>query len=245
MYNSTHIPSCSQYDFKIDSDFHGYMEYATERDGVSYTVGYPLPGCEASYITELSGKEIPVQTDINTVGWEKRQEANVPWDYLYDTMYAEVQSYGYTVFYGTHTCYQDCYGWASYYFSGGPEPTFTVGDTVPVTTTPVEETSTSLAEEPPTSIEESSSTGETGQPSSTSDAQTTSSSDAQDSSTITSSTESTPTPAPTPSESIGNLSAPSSSLPSSTTSTVPTGAAAVVTPTRLFLLGLLISLIAL
>ncbi|KAI1772318.1 hypothetical protein F4818DRAFT_444543 [Hypoxylon cercidicola] len=264
----------TQYDFNVREYFPGgYKEFTTERDGVSYAVGYPLPGCATSYISELSGSEIPVQTFYNTYGWEKRQVENVPWDYLRGTMYAEMQSYSYTVFYGTHTCYQDCYGWHDYYFSGGTEPPFTVTDAVPVTT-PVEEPTTttpasseSEVETPPVEetslveettpveetspvetlpieaslvetslVEESSLIEETGEPSSTAGVQTTSS-------PVTSSAG--PVPTPTPSEGGGNMTSSSLSSPSSTISEVPVGAAAVVTPARLVLLGLLISLIAL
>ncbi|KAI1419572.1 hypothetical protein F5Y12DRAFT_231733 [Xylaria sp. FL1777] len=241
----------TQYNFNVDEYFTGgYKQFTTERDGVSYSVGYPLPGCATSYITELSGREIPVQTDINTHAWEKRQIANVPWDYEDGTMYAEVQFHSYTVFYGTHTCYQDCYGWHEYYFSGSAEPSFTMIDTVPTTTTPpVEEPATTI----PTSSEDvettsiiedpsPSSVDETGEPSTPPvSTQATSTSTRENSPAITSSI--TPTPTPTPSESNGNVT--SSSPPSSTTSNVPTGATAVATPTRLFLLGLFVLLMAL
>ncbi|KAI1756859.1 hypothetical protein F4782DRAFT_484384 [Xylaria castorea] len=244
----------TQYNFNADDYFTGgggYMEFTTERDGVSYSVGYPLPGCATSHISELSGSEIAVQTQFNTHGWEKRQIANVPWDYLYGTMYAEIQSYSYTVFHGTHTCYQDCSGWHNYYFSGSVEPPFTAIDTVPVTTTPVEG---------PTTTAPTSSEGETGTPpieetgttpveetdgpsTPPAGAQTTSSPTGEDTPPTTSSIELTPTP--TPSGSNGNITSSSPSPPSSTTSDVLTGTAAVVTPTLLVLLGLFLSLIAL
>lgn len=112
-----------------------YTAFTTERDGASYNVVYGLPFCAASSISELSGSEIAVQTLVSTQGWEKRQIANVLWDYQRDTMYAGWQAYSYTIFHGTHTCYQDCSGWHDYYFSGGVEPSFTV----PVASTTVEE----------------------------------------------------------------------------------------------------------
>ncbi|TRX95052.1 hypothetical protein FHL15_004137 [Xylaria flabelliformis] len=236
----------SQYNFNVDDYFTGgYMKFTTERDGVSYDVGYPLPGCATSHISELSGKDIAVQTQFNTYGWEKRQIANVPWDYLHGTMYAEVLSYRYTVFHGTHTCYQDCRGWHDYYFSGSSEPPFTVMNTVPVTTTPVEE---------PTTTALTSSEGETGIPPPVEEPDEPSippasvqsiSSTTEDMPRLTSSIEQTPAPAPIPSGSNENTTSSFPSLPSSTTSDVPTGAAAVVTPTRIILIGLFLSVVAL
>ncbi|KAI0429709.1 hypothetical protein F5Y09DRAFT_309453 [Xylaria sp. FL1042] len=255
----------TQYNFNIDDLFTGgYREFTTERDGISYDVGYPLPGCATSYIDALSGKEIAVQTDFNTYAWEKRQVENVPWDYLYGTMYAEVAFFSYTVFHGTHTCYQDCYGWHDYYFSGSSEPPFTVID---VTTTPANEPTTTppassegdVGTTPPveTSMAEvpssSSSVVETEEPSTTSEvAQETSSPAGDDSSPVTSSDKpaTTPTPTltltPTPSGSNGNTTASySPPTPSSSISTVPTGAATAITPAGLILLGLLVPLMAL
>ncbi|KAI0972267.1 hypothetical protein F4678DRAFT_56127 [Xylaria arbuscula] len=271
----------TQYNFNVENLSTGgdYMEFTTERDGISYDVGYPLPGCATSYISELSGQEIAVQTDFNTYGWEKRQVANVPWDYEYGTMYAEAQYYSYTVFYSTHTCYQDCNGWYEYYFSGSSEPPFTVVDTGPATTTPVDAPTTTSSEgdvetpppPPPPPVEETSqsevpfstssieisstfsteipvpsSVAETGEPSSTTeDAQTTPSPTGKGSPTSTILI--LPTLTLTPSVSSGNTSVSftSSSLPSSTTLSVPTGAAASTAPTRLVLLGLVVLLIAL
>ncbi|KAI1743246.1 hypothetical protein F4680DRAFT_409613 [Xylaria scruposa] len=234
----------TQYNFNVKNYLTGgYMKFTTERDGVSYDVGYPLPGCATSYISELSGKDIAVQTKLNTYGWEKRQIANVPWDYLHGTMYAEMQDYSYTVFHGTHTCYQDCFDWHNYYFSGSSQPPFTVIETDPVTT-PEGPTTTALTsseaetETPPVE--------ETDEPSTPpASAQTTSSLTGEDMPPITSSIEQTPTPTPLPSGSNGNIASSSISPPSSTTSDVPIGGATIVTPTRLILLGLFLSLIAL
>ncbi|KAI0449344.1 hypothetical protein F5B21DRAFT_50556 [Xylaria acuta] len=235
----------TQYNFNVDDYFTSDgIGFTTERDGVSYDVEYPLPGCATSYISELSGSEIAVQTQINTEAWEKRQIANVPWDYQHGTMYAEIQSYSYTIFHSTHTCYQDCYGWHSYYFSGGPEPSFTAIDTIPATTTPAEVPTTTA----PTSSEGEVGTPppveETSEPSTPpTNAQATSSPTGEDEPPFTLSIE--PTSKPAASGSNGNITSSSSSQPSPTTSGVPIGAATVVTPTRLVLLGLFMSLIAL
>ncbi|KAI1759825.1 hypothetical protein GGR53DRAFT_512213 [Hypoxylon sp. FL1150] len=265
LQNDVNVYCCpTQYNFNIDgygkSD---YMQFSTERDGVLYTVGYPLPGCATSYISELSGREIPVQTDYNTGGWEKRQIENVPWD-LYGTMYAEIQTFAHTVFMSTHTCYGYCYDWQSYYFSGGTLPPFTTPVEEPTTTTPVEESTTTIPVQEPTTttpvevptitaltlsestslIEVSSSIEETGELStSTTSTQATSSSNGEDLPPATSPVESTTTP--TPSQSDGNVTSLSISSPSSTTVAVPTGPAAIVIPASSILLGALILLIAL
>ncbi|KAI0811531.1 hypothetical protein GGR55DRAFT_104971 [Xylaria sp. FL0064] len=254
----------TQYNFNVNHLFTGgYREFTTERDGISYDVGYPLPGCATSYIEELSGKEIAVQTDFNTYAWEKRQVANVPWDYLYGTMYAEVAFFSYTVFHSTHTCYQDCYGWYNYYFSGSSEPAFTVPDT-PATTTPVEEptmtqptssegdgenTSSSPPPPPPPPAEETSAVEESHSPSfretegpstTPGGTQTTSSPAGEDSPPVTTSDEPVPTSTPNPSKGNTTASYSSQTPPSSTIATVPTGAATVVIPAGLVLLGMML-----
>ncbi|CAJ2511318.1 Uu.00g069430.m01.CDS01 [Anthostomella pinea] len=70
----------TQYYFNVRDLYTGGLKsFTTERDGLTWTGGYPVPGCAESYITELSGSEIPVvQTAYNTNGWEKRQLVNVP-----------------------------------------------------------------------------------------------------------------------------------------------------------------------
>ncbi|KAI8946046.1 hypothetical protein F4801DRAFT_597103 [Xylaria longipes] len=207
----------TQYNFNVDYYFTGNgMQFITERDGVSYDVDYPLPGCATSYISELSGSEIAVQTLFNTIGWEKRQVANVPWDYLHGTMYAEMQAYSYTVFHSTHTCYQGCYGWYDYYFSGGVEPTSTAIDTVPVTTTPVEGPTTTAPTSSEGEVETPPPVEETSEPPTPPAAsQAPSRLTEEDLPSITSSIEPTRTPAP--SGSNGNTTSSTLSSPSSTT----------------------------
>ena len=231
--------SYSQYDFQV---YEGNgIDTTTERDGVTWSVAYPLPGCVASYVKELSGEELSVQTAFNTYAWEKRQLANVPWDYSHDTLFAELIYQSYTVFHNTHTCYEfeNCYSWHSYYFSGGPMPSFTVPDNVPAMTTSVEEptpTSTSSAGEVETPSPE-----ETGDPfPSSTGGQNTPTQTGEDSTPSTSSLGSTPTLTP-----IGSGSNNSSQSPSATMSTIPEGGAGVVTPGRLVIFGLLLSLVGL
>ncbi|KAI1358314.1 hypothetical protein F5Y08DRAFT_322100 [Xylaria arbuscula] len=241
----------TQYDFSV---YEGNgVESTTERDGVTWSVIYPLPGCAASYVKELSGKDLAVQTAFNTYAWEKRQLANVPWDYSHDTLFAELVYQSYTVFHSTHTCYEfeNCFSWHSYYFSGGPMPSFTVPDNVPAMTTSVDDpapTSSGSEVETPTPeettpVEEpSSSIEQTSVPSTPSeDGQTTVTPTGEDSiPSPSSSVDSTPTSTP-----IASGSSNSSQSPSATTSTVPEGAAGVLTPNRLVAFGFLLSLLAL
>ncbi|KAI0405042.1 hypothetical protein F4802DRAFT_194497 [Xylaria palmicola] len=216
----------TQYNFNVDDYFTGdNMRFTTERDGVAYSVVYPLPGCATSYVKELSGKEIAVQTAYNTYGWEKRQVENVPWDYQAGTMYAEIQSYGYTVFHSTHTCYQDCRGWHDYYFSGSVQPPFTAVDTdtpFPQATGEPSSPTTPDGDSPfPQATVGSSSSTEADLPPTTSSNE--------------------PKTTLSPSETNGNA----SPSPTSTVSGASTRSATIVTLTRAILLGLLVSILSL
>ncbi|KAK8076411.1 hypothetical protein PG994_003683 [Apiospora phragmitis] len=100
----------------------------TSHDGTGYSLFvYPMPGCYATSIKELSGgKELPMQTTSNTQAWDKRQEqppeptdATITWDYEDGTMYALPQIMAHTVFMGTHTCYEDCMSWQQVYYPDG------------------------------------------------------------------------------------------------------------------------------
>ncbi|KAJ3561285.1 hypothetical protein NPX13_g9006 [Xylaria arbuscula] len=87
----------------------------TVHDGIAYDLFiYPLPGCAATSISQLSGKEIPVQRWSNDMAWDKRQVETLAWDYKHGTMFANEQAFSYTVFQGTHTCYEDCDTWFTY-----------------------------------------------------------------------------------------------------------------------------------
>ncbi|KAJ2992304.1 hypothetical protein NUW58_g2213 [Xylaria curta] len=214
------------------------VDTTTVRDGVEWSVAYPLPRCVASYVDELEGKEIAVRTQLNTGGWEKRQLETISWDWRYDTMFAEDQVFSYTVFHSTHTCYDflECINWSSYYFSGGPLPSFTIPDSVPITTTPaVESTPTTTVGEIETPSPEETPIEEPS-PYSTGSADS-------DSTPVISSVQSIPTPTLSPGGSSGNVTF--SQSPSSTVSIVPEGAARVLSPTRFALLGLFMSLAAL
>ncbi|KAI0118718.1 hypothetical protein GGR51DRAFT_497386 [Nemania sp. FL0031] len=245
----------TQYPFVVNNV--DAIDTTTERDGVTWSIVYPLPRCAASYVDELSGKQLAVQTAYNTYGWEKRQVANVQWDYLYDTLYAEMIYQSYTVFHGTHTCYEfvNCFSWHSYYFSGGPMPSFTVPDNIPAQTTPVEDPApTSSISEVETPSPEQTPPVETPpveQPStSPADGQNTPTPTEEDSSPSTSSIESLPTLTILPGGSSGNGTSPSQSSsssstqsPSSTESIVPEGAAGVIAPSRVIFLGFLLSFV--
>jgi hypothetical protein len=100
---------------------------------------YPMPGCYATSVKAQSGDKVPMQTTSNTMAWDKRQEdeieypTTVSWDYEHGTLYAQAQMVGYTVFQGTHTCYESCSSWLTYYYpdgTGGPMPSTVVVTTV-------------------------------------------------------------------------------------------------------------------
>ncbi|KAI1877398.1 hypothetical protein JX265_003406 [Neoarthrinium moseri] len=111
----------------------------TTHDGRAYGVFvYPMPGCYATSVKALSGKELPMRTTSNNMAWDKRQEggAEFPttatWDYEHGTLYARMAQAGYTVFMGTHTCYESCSTWLTYYYpdgTGGPTPSTAVTTT--------------------------------------------------------------------------------------------------------------------
>ncbi|KAK3328259.1 hypothetical protein B0T19DRAFT_185954 [Cercophora scortea] len=122
----------------------------TTHNGASYTVTYyPLPSCTAERITRLAGqavtmsqywdnrvmdkRDVPVLAERQGA-WEGTTLDGVvtkTWDLARDTLYAKEQYYQYTVFHGTHTCYENCeqYFSSSYSITGpyipGPSSTTT------------------------------------------------------------------------------------------------------------------------
>ncbi|KAI3325123.1 hypothetical protein HD806DRAFT_466393 [Xylariaceae sp. AK1471] len=139
----------TQYHFEPNTydDDPRQMTY-TSHDGAEYSLFiYPLPYCAATSISELSGKEIPVQTWSNSKVWDKRQVQTITWDYEHGTMFAGGVYYSYTVFQSTHTCFEYCDSWFTYYYPGGvggtPGPAWPTTSDVPVeVTTPSEVTLT-------------------------------------------------------------------------------------------------------
>ncbi|KAJ8129367.1 hypothetical protein O1611_g4262 [Lasiodiplodia mahajangana] len=115
-YNIQCCPT--QYDFQIYTEEPDTRKMtSTIHNGVTYPLFiYPLPACAATSIQQLSGKEIPVQTWSNDMAWDKRkrQVQTIPWDYEHGTMFAHQQQYDYTVFHGTHTCFEYCSDWFTY-----------------------------------------------------------------------------------------------------------------------------------
>ncbi|KAH8662560.1 hypothetical protein BX600DRAFT_551284 [Xylariales sp. PMI_506] len=115
---------------------------------------YPLPGCYAPRVAQLSGSDVPMYTTSNTMAWDKRQDpgegfaTTVSWDYDLGTLFAMTQSATRTVFMGTHTCYESCTTWMSYYYPdgvGGPEPTTTATPTPTPSESAVETAQTTTA----------------------------------------------------------------------------------------------------
>lgn len=112
----------------------------TAHEGTTYEINiFPMPGCYATSVEAQSGKLVPMQTWSNTMGWDKRDDGGggqlpttISWDYEHGTVYAMAEGYGHTVFQGTHTCYESCSTWLSYYYpdgTGGPWPTTTTTTT--------------------------------------------------------------------------------------------------------------------
>ncbi|KAI0967561.1 hypothetical protein F4678DRAFT_465491 [Xylaria arbuscula] len=106
----------TQYDFKLGPTGSDPRQMTnTIHNGVNYSLFiYRLPGCAATSISQLSVKEIPVQTWSNDMAWDKRQIEILVWDYEHGTMFANPQQFSFTVFRGTHTCYESCDSWFTY-----------------------------------------------------------------------------------------------------------------------------------
>ncbi|KAI1181184.1 hypothetical protein F4777DRAFT_573256 [Nemania sp. FL0916] len=78
----------TQYNFDIPAYSDDPRQHTiTQHDGTDYSLFiYPLPGCAATSISQLSGKEIPAQTWSNTQPWDKRQAQTISWDYEHGTI---------------------------------------------------------------------------------------------------------------------------------------------------------------
>ncbi|KAI1169729.1 hypothetical protein F4777DRAFT_572107 [Nemania sp. FL0916] len=102
----------------------------TTHDGTAYSLYYfQFPSCAATSIQVLSGKTLSYQTSSNP--YRKRQVVDTElWDFEHGTLFAQDQAYEYTIFQGTHTCYENCDQWFTYYYPDG------VGTPGPAWTTP-------------------------------------------------------------------------------------------------------------
>ncbi|KAI3331610.1 hypothetical protein HD806DRAFT_477883 [Xylariaceae sp. AK1471] len=114
----------TQYHFELPTgpyDFRRLYNSSTVHDGQTYYLKLSdLPQCAATSIMELSGKEIPVRTWLPPSFGEGDQPPKTTlWDYENGTMFANSAAYTYTVFQGTHTCYEDCSKWFIYYNPNG------------------------------------------------------------------------------------------------------------------------------
>ncbi|KAH9884442.1 hypothetical protein F4778DRAFT_559499 [Xylariomycetidae sp. FL2044] len=136
----------TQYNFEIGTETIDPKQHtSTEHDGRVYSLFiFPFPGCSATSVSELSGSAIAMETTSNTMAWDKREAAvTKTWDYEDGTLYAHREYFTYTVYQGTHTCYESCSTWFSYYYPDGVAP-LTV-------TAPVESPTTISAPYSPTS----------------------------------------------------------------------------------------------
>ncbi|KAF2973182.1 hypothetical protein GQX73_g410 [Xylaria multiplex] len=123
-YDATaYVVACcpTQYHFELDTaTIDPRQRTTTSHDGVNYSVFiYPLPWCAATSISELSGEDLAVKTWSNPMAWDKRQLQTIAWDYEHGTMFAHSVGYTYTVFQSTHTCYEYCDEWFTYYYPDG------------------------------------------------------------------------------------------------------------------------------
>ncbi|KAI0870809.1 hypothetical protein GGS24DRAFT_474075 [Hypoxylon argillaceum] len=122
----------TQYDFVDVEEVFPFTTYSyTEHNGIHYSLYYyPLPGCALTSVQALSGKTVAYQTWSATRGYDKRQAPVTElWDYEHGTLFAESEFYWYTVYQGTHTCFDDCDRWFTYYYPDG------VGTPAPASTT--------------------------------------------------------------------------------------------------------------
>ncbi|KAK3685156.1 hypothetical protein B0T22DRAFT_442349 [Podospora appendiculata] len=112
----------------------------TSHNGVRYTVTYyPLPSCTGDRIMRLADTAVSMSRfwdnrimDKRNVleeqqsAWEGTTLDGVltkVWDLARDTLYAKEQYYHYTVFHGTHTCYDNCDQYfSSSYYNTDPNP---------------------------------------------------------------------------------------------------------------------------
>ncbi|KAI0205266.1 hypothetical protein F4808DRAFT_411096 [Astrocystis sublimbata] len=148
-YSDTHFDATAygvqccptQYNFGLDypAGDNPRQKTSTRHDGVDYSLFvYPLPGCVATSVSQLSGKDVPVQTTLNDMAWDKRQAQTIKWNYETDSIFANLQELSYTVFQGTHTCFEDCDQWFTYYYprgeggTPGPWPTSSDEGTTPL-----------------------------------------------------------------------------------------------------------------
>jgi hypothetical protein len=136
---SANIQPRSEYGFQVAPTNAGQTT-TTEHDSTTYGVWvYAMPGCWATSVAALASEgQVPMHTTSNAMAWDKRQEssdalpATVSWDLGCGTVYAHGQIVSRTVFMGTHTCYEDCSTWFTYYYpdgTGGPTPSAAVPTT--------------------------------------------------------------------------------------------------------------------
>ncbi|KAI1169380.1 hypothetical protein F5B18DRAFT_595176 [Nemania serpens] len=203
------------------------QQTSTLHDGINYSLFiYPLPACAATSIAQLAGKELPYQTWLNTMAWDKRRQVQtLSWDYEHGTMFANQRYFSYTVFQHTHTCYEYCDQWFTYYYPngvGGTPGSWTTGEATTPTPTPESTPTPTPTPEPTSEPGTTSEEGPTSYPESTSEPATISEIDSTSepapTSDLPSSGDSTyiTSPAETPSQSVpGSATAsPETSTPS-------------------------------
>ena len=176
-------PSVEGLDFKYRTDGRIYSDVHTRLNGVDWKMEVPVPFCYAHPATQLDGHEVTMgvyhdgrvydkkkkRQDFTSPGyyfthsWGDQDETTTAvFDAGRDTVWAEDYSYAYTVFHGTHTCYENCREYfSSSYGNTDPNNTPTTAAATTTTAEKVESTTESTTHYPRPSTS-SLSTGLTG-----------------------------------------------------------------------------------
>ena len=117
----------------------------TVHDGFTYSLNlYPQPQCVASRISQLKDKTVTMGLFSDARIWDRKRQGathgttETVWDVAQDTLFAHAQGVGWTVFHGTHTCFEKCNEYFTYsYYNTDPNyvpPSTTSRNTQEVTT---------------------------------------------------------------------------------------------------------------
>lgn len=108
----------------------------TVHAGVTHTVNvYPLPWCVASRVSQLGGETVTMSLYSDARVWDRRRQGQrygtteAVWNVAGDTLFAHGPQVSWTVFHGTHTCFESCNDYFQYSYHN-TDPNY-----VPPTTT--------------------------------------------------------------------------------------------------------------
>ncbi|GAB1315256.1 hypothetical protein MFIFM68171_05466 [Madurella fahalii] len=101
-----------------DIDFTYTMLHPTSKTvhgGATHTVNvYPLPWCVASRVSQLGGVTVTMSLYSDARVWDRKRQGHrygtteAMWDVAGDTLFAHGPQLSWTVFHGTHTCFESC-----------------------------------------------------------------------------------------------------------------------------------------